>query len=137
MARILVVEDEPSIALILTQILTEAGHEVSSAADGNQGLECLRRGPVPDLVILDLLMPGVGGKAVLEEMRSTPALGSIPVILVTGAAPSSRDFPPAGHYQALLAKPFRLDDAQRIVEDCLVRFPRTAQAPADGARPAR
>jgi len=119
MARVLVIEDEPAIALILTEVLSAEGHIVESAADGAAGLTRLHERAAPDVVLLDLIMPGVGGRAVLAAMRSEPPLAGIPVILVTGAVPSSRDFPAPDQYQALLTKPFQLTDVVAAVERCL------------------
>ncbi len=121
MARILVIEDEPAIALILSEVLSGEGHTVQASADGTAGLERLHRYPAPDVVLLDLLMPGVGGRAVLAAMRSESSLAAIPVILVTGAVQSSADFPPPDQYQALLPKPFQLADVVAAVERCLAR----------------
>lgn len=120
MARILIVEDEPAIALVLSELLTGEGHVCETAADGQRGLARLHQLPAPDLVLLDLLMPGVGGKAVLTAMRAEPSLAMIPVIVVTGAVTSGRDFPSSELYQGLLPKPFQLTDIVATVERCLV-----------------
>ncbi len=119
MARILVAEDEPSIVLVLTELLSGEGHDVEAVPNGGACLSRLQNMPLPDLVLLDLLMPGLGGRQVLASMRADPALRDVPVVLVTGAVPSSRDFPPAEQYQALLAKPFQLTGVLEIVGRCL------------------
>lgn len=68
MARILVVDDEPQIRRALRAGLERAGHAVSTADTGEQGLDMAATAP-PDLVILDLAMPGIDGFAVCEELR--------------------------------------------------------------------
>jgi CheY-like chemotaxis protein len=116
--RVLIIEDEPAIAMILSEVLRDHGHEPSVAPTGIAGLAELARDPVPDVVLLDLFMPGLGGRAVLESMRAQPRTRDIPVVVVTGAVPSTADFPPVGSYQALLSKPFNLVDVIAIVEGC-------------------
>ncbi len=110
MAHILVIEDEAAIAMALQGALSDEGHEVATAADGLQGLASLGQSPLPDIVLVDLLMPRAGGRVVVETMRADPRLQSIPVVLITGAARDTEAFPPAGSYQALIFKPFDLFD---------------------------
>lgn len=106
MARVLVVEDEETIAMVLQQTLEFTGHKVSRATNGRTGLAALQSGPAPDLVLVDLFMPVMNGRAMLEAMRTYPELAQIPAVLVTGAVPCKEDFPPESTYQALIAKPF-------------------------------
>jgi DNA-binding response OmpR family regulator len=91
-ARVLVVEDDPSVRGLLHTLLTGEGYEVSTASDGLAGLVKASTAK-PDLMLLDLMMPDLGGVRVLEELRSDPALADVPVIVVTGkleAVPSLR-----------------------------------------------
>jgi CheY-like chemotaxis protein len=67
-ALILVVDDEFSIAEVVESILLDAGHEVVTAANGQQGLERLRD-RLPDLVLVDFMMPIMDGPAMLEAMK--------------------------------------------------------------------
>jgi CheY-like chemotaxis protein len=121
MARVLVIEDEATIALILSEVLREQGHEAVTVSGGAAGLDWLRESPPPDVVLLDLFMPGLGGRDVLKAMRSDPRLKDVPVVLVTGAVPSVEDFPPNGTYQALITKPFDLSDITETIDACLRR----------------
>lgn len=98
MARVLVIEDEPTIATVLAQALTYMGHQVVSVPDGQAGLQHLAEAPLPDIILLDLFMPAMGGKAFLREMRAQPHLDQVPVVLLTGAVPTREDFPPEEHY---------------------------------------
>jgi DNA-binding response OmpR family regulator len=91
-ARVLVVEDDPSVRGLLHTLLTGEGYEVTTASDGLAGLVKASTAK-PDLMLLDLMMPDLGGVRVLEELRSDPALSDVPVIVVTGkleAVPSLR-----------------------------------------------
>lgn len=79
---VLVVEDDPSVRGLLTTLLLAEGYEVKAAADGLSAL--VKATAQPALVLLDLMMPDLGGVRVLEEMRNDPKLSGIPVIVVTG-----------------------------------------------------
>ena len=81
--KILVVEDDPSVRGLLQTLLSAEGYDVATASDGLAGLVKATSSP-PALVLLDLMMPDLGGVRVLEEMRDDPDLSDIPVIVVTG-----------------------------------------------------
>jgi CheY-like chemotaxis protein len=85
MARILVVDDEPDILLLLRFNLESAGHEVLLAADGMKALERIEADH-PDAVLLDVMMPVLDGWGVLERLRDHPAH---PPVLVVTAYPSA------------------------------------------------
>jgi DNA-binding response OmpR family regulator len=89
---VLVVEDDPSVRGLLQTLLSAEGYQVVTASDGLAGL-VKATATHPSLVLLDLMMPDLGGVRVLEEMRDDPELADIPVIVVTGkidAIPSMR-----------------------------------------------
>lgn len=91
--RVLVVEDDPSVRGLLQTLLSTEGYEVATASDGLAGLVKAAALP-PALVLLDLMMPDLGGVRVLEEMADDLELASVPVIVVTGkidAVPAMRD----------------------------------------------
>jgi DNA-binding response OmpR family regulator len=91
--EVLVVEDDPSVRGLLHTLLSAEGYEVATASDGLAGL-VKASASKPALVLLDLMMPDLGGVRVLEELRDDPALADIPVIVVTGkvdAVPGMRD----------------------------------------------
>lgn len=132
MASVLIIEDEPTIAMVLSEALSDEGYETRTEPDGTAGLQRLREEPLPQVVILDLFMPGLSGRAVLEAMRNDPRLAAIPVILVTGAVPRTEDFPPETTYQALLSKPFSLEDLVTSVRRCLEEQANKAKRTAGG-----
>ena len=90
---VLVVEDDPSVRGLLKTLLTAEGYDVQVASDGIAGL--VKASTVrPSLMLLDLMMPDLGGVRVLEELSHDPALAGIPVVVVTGkleAVPALRD----------------------------------------------
>jgi DNA-binding response OmpR family regulator len=103
--RVLVVEDDPSVRGLLQTILEDEALEVILAADGEEGL-ALARSVAPDVVLLDVMMPGLGGPDVIRRLRRPD--GSLPfaVLVVTGAAeviaPLRSELGP----EAVLEKPF-------------------------------
>lgn len=76
------VDDEPTVRDVVAQYLRRDGHEVVEAADGAEALVLLEQDP-PDLVVLDQMLPGVGGLEVLRRLRST---SDVPVIILTALA---------------------------------------------------
>ncbi len=83
--KILVIDDDKDIRVIMTEILDQSGYEVFTAGSGQQGLD-LAAQMVPNLIILDLMMPGMDGWTVLTKLQHKPALADIPVIILSGAS---------------------------------------------------
>lgn len=82
MARILIVDDSPTEIHILTGILQKGGHEISTAPDGEKGVAAARE-IKPDLVLMDVVMPGMNGFQATRQLSRDPETASIPVIIVT------------------------------------------------------
>ena len=80
---VLVVDDDDESRAILAEILGRAGYEMVQAQDGRQGLELARR-RTPDLIVLDLLMPGMDGWSFRLAQRADPALAHVPVLVLSG-----------------------------------------------------
>jgi len=80
--RILVVDDTPTNVKLLVDMLTAAGYVVQSAASGAEALQAIAAA-APDLVLLDVMMPGMTGFEVCEKVRADPAIALLPVVLVT------------------------------------------------------
>jgi len=85
--RILVVDDTPQNIKLLSDILAAKGYEVSTAANGEQALESIAKIP-PDLVLLDIMMPGLNGYEVCRKIRENPATALLPVVLCTSLDPN-------------------------------------------------
>ncbi|MGB0114043.1 MAG: response regulator transcription factor [Ilumatobacteraceae bacterium] len=85
MTKVLVVDDEPTVREVVAGYLRRDGHEVAEAADGTTALELLQADP-PDLIVLDMMLPGVHGLDILRHVRST---SEIPVIMLTARAEES------------------------------------------------
>jgi two-component system, OmpR family, phosphate regulon response regulator PhoB len=81
-AQILVVEDEPDIAALVAYHLTRAGYAVRTAVDGEEALRIIDA-DLPDLVVLDLMLPTTSGLDVLKQVRASPEIAHLPVVLLT------------------------------------------------------
>ncbi len=113
--RVVVADDDPDIVDILTFNLMTAGYEVESAGDGEAALELVTRS-VPDLVVLDVMMPKMDGLAVLAALKAEPATKEIPVVMLT-AKSSDTDLwngweAGADYY---ITKPFDLEELLRFI----------------------
>jgi twitching motility two-component system response regulator PilH len=86
MARILVIDDERSVAHVMRLLLEQRGHEVVVADDGSRGLALAQR-QTPDVILLDLMMPIMDGFATLQALRSNVRTAPIPVVIVTALQP--------------------------------------------------
>jgi DNA-binding response OmpR family regulator len=88
MATVLVADDDPDIRDLVVLKLELAGMEVLAAEDGTEALRKAREGH-PDLIVLDLMMPGMSGLDVCRELRQDPAFAKVPIIMLTAKAQES------------------------------------------------
>lgn len=119
--RVLVVDDEPTIREIIADALRESGFDVRSAANGAYALDLLR-GWVPQVIVLDLMMPRMDGVGFSESLRRNPRLAAIPLLLVTAAYAPHAAAERIGA-RATLTKPFELDDLVDLVVEFAGRPP--------------
>jgi CheY-like chemotaxis protein len=87
--KVLIVDDEPEAIDFATAVLEEDGYSALSAEDGIEGMEKVRT-EKPDLVLLDIMMPGKGGIAMYRDLRKDEETKDIPVIIITGVARGQR-----------------------------------------------
>ncbi len=114
---VLVVDDERDNRELLEIVLSSSGHRVLLAASGEEALECMTAQP-PDLVLLDLMMPGMSGYDVVRLIKANPTLSQIPVVMVTALDGPERKLALQAGAQGFLTKP--LDRAQLTA--CLTQF---------------
>ncbi len=123
-ADILLVEDNPGDIQLTRLALLESGidHNLHAVQSGDDAIAYLRReppyadAPRPDLILLDLNMPGRPGHAVLKELKADPALKSIPVvILTTSGAPQDIDRAYANHANSYITKPMGFEQFREEV----------------------
>ncbi|HUL60612.1 MAG TPA: response regulator [Anaeromyxobacteraceae bacterium] len=103
--RILVVDDNEALRENMCELLESEGFEVSAVADGHAALRRVELEPRPDVVLLDLMLPGLDGKQVAAAIRAEPRYAGVRIVIVTGLppGPQSRKAIPA---DAFVAKPF-------------------------------
>lgn len=100
--RILVVDDDPSVRFLLRLILESAGHEVSEAQHGVAALLRIKAA-LPDLVVTDIMMPVMDGRALIKHLRSHARTVGLPILAIT-ANPGAMEA--AGEADCVLGKPF-------------------------------
>lgn len=121
-ARVLVVDDSPTILRVVRSILTRHGYEAETARDGAAGIEMIRQGPKFDLVLLDFVMPRMNGYQFCRELRASPEHRELPVVLMSAKADRI-----GGHFVQemgavfALAKPFDPRTLLATVEGALAR----------------
>ena len=117
---VLLVEDDTMIAKLLKHLLGSAGFEVATAENRTEILKSFARTPLPDVVLLDVLLPDVNGFEVLAKLRAHPVLSTIPVVMLTGNA-SREDVLTGlmGGADGYITKPFNLDRVVSVVQDVL------------------
>ncbi|MBI4186016.1 MAG: response regulator [Chloroflexi bacterium] len=131
MPRILVVENEANVRKLVRANLTASGYSVLLAADGEEGLKQARLQNA-DLILLDLMMPGMSGWDVLEALKARQDLQKIPVIIMTAAVKENQEDGKRANAMGAagyLSKPFTIDELLRQVRQALKRDGDTGNAP--------
>ena len=129
MARILIADDDAHIVTLVERTLSRSGHEMTTAHTGAEALERLKRG-VPDLVILDIVMPALTGIDVCRHMRMHPTLSTVPILFLTMKEDIQTKI--AGFEAGCddyLTKPFHVNELELRVK-ALLRH--TIKAPSSG-----
>ena len=110
-ATVLVVDDDPAIRFLLFRVLLEEGYRVETAADGKQALDAIAK-RLPDLILLDVDMPGINGLEVCRRLKESPRTRLVPVVIVTAQGDLSRRLNAWDDgADDFLAKPFHLSVA--------------------------
>ncbi|MCM2264833.1 MAG: response regulator [Desulfuromonadales bacterium] len=132
--RILIAEDHQPLAESLLQLLKNRGYQAEHAADGIAALRTIAAAP-PDLLLLDLKLPGLHGVELLKKLRQSPRTAQLPVIIVSGVYKGDQ-YHQAGaalgvrHY---LEKPFKAGDLLSAISQCLPAAPAIVQAATQAA----
>jgi two-component system phosphate regulon response regulator PhoB len=125
-ADILIVEDHPTMREAMRMVLEHEGFVIREAADGSAAIAMAREQP-PDLVFLDLNIPGMAGTDVLKNLKGDPATAAVRVIIVTATGEEERDHVLSLWADEYFTKPFSPLALLRTVERVL-----SAGAPEDG-----
>ncbi|MEK7437468.1 MAG: response regulator [Pseudomonadota bacterium] len=123
MARILLIDDDEASLDFMRHVMRVDGHELAHAADGEQGLALVQQFR-PELIICDVVMPHLGGYAVLETVRADPQFSKLPVLLFSAfMTEEARAMALQRGATEVLAKPFDLEQLHGAVGRCLGQRP--------------
>jgi len=115
--HVLVIDDDARNVFAITSSLELHGIEVTHASDGRQGIEVLRANPETDLILTDIMMPGMDGYATMTAIRQMPEFESLPIIAVTARAmPSDREKSLAAGANDYVTKPVDTDELMACME---------------------
>jgi len=117
-STVLVIEDDSIQREGLAAVLRQQGFTVLTAENGRDALNCLSSG-IPDIILLDMQMPGWDGWWFLEQRKSLPALASVPVIITTAIPVASREWASSLSATGLLRKPFEVEPLLDEISRCL------------------
>ncbi len=118
---ILIVEDEQSMQRALKSKLEHAGYQVRTASDGEEAMSVLKDSSLPDLVLLDLIMPRMDGITVLRQMKADERLRAVPVVILTNLSAGDKvaEAMQLGTFDFLVKANYSLDDVLKKVADRL------------------
>ncbi|MEW9573183.1 PleD family two-component system response regulator [Rhodanobacter sp. Si-c] len=133
--RMLVVDDSPTICAVLGRMLEQDAYAVQKAGDGERALE-LAKAELPELIFLDIVLPGINGFAVLRALRHDPLTAHIPIVMISGNPQATEQF----YVQRFgaddfIRKPFGRVDVHASIET-LVRAGRLGARPLELPQPA-
>jgi CheY-like chemotaxis protein len=122
MKKVLVADDRPTGRELVRAVLENSGYDVFEAADGAEALRVARE-QQPNLIILDIHMPGRDGFGVVEELRKDEQFATTPIIALTASAmQGDRERAMAMGFTGYITKPIRLDalrqEVERLLSDC-------------------
>jgi CheY-like chemotaxis protein len=110
MARVVVIDDEDSVAEVCATVLRAGGHNVATAHDAEEGLRLIHE-MLPDVVVSDIRMPGIDGHQLVLALKSQPSTTQIPVLLMSGHCLAEKK-----NCDAFIAKPFCVPEFLAMVQ---------------------
>jgi len=114
--KVLVVDDDPAILEICSDLLQTEGYTVSVATNGQQALEQIRTDP-PQVILMDIMMPVLDGVEACRQVKANPATAEIPVVLMSARTNLTRQSQELASADALVAKPFDIDHLLNTIHD--------------------
>ena len=119
-ARILVVDDDPEIVTMLSTRLAKRGYTVSTASDGHKAIELTKK-ELPDVVLLDVMMPGKSGWEVARAIKQDPATHAVKIVMVSAIGEKTNEITaPIYGADAHVDKPFEFEHLERVIAQLLV-----------------
>jgi len=132
--KVLIVDDDSDFRKVTGLSLSDSGYKVFEASSGREAINLARQAR-PDLILLDILMPGLDGYETCRQLKTNPATGHIPIIVLTALGdPATRYKAQQAGADACVAKPVRLQELHEQVKRLLRRYElfRRARRRADG-----
>ncbi|WP_038250083.1 response regulator [Ghiorsea bivora] len=122
MANILVADDDPLNLTLACEILKQSGHQAQQASCGEAVVQLAMQQPPPDLIVLDIMMPGLGGIGALHELRGEERTRDIPIVALTAMA-MTNDYKRLIElgFDAYVSKPFKVEEFVAQVQTLLDR----------------
>ena len=118
--RILVVDDDPALQKLINVLLTRAGMEAVPAANAAEAVQILRAGPLPQVIVLDLMLPDVSGMEFLKQMRAKQTFDHLPVLILSALAdPDQIREGLASGADRYLTKPYLANNLITTIQDLL------------------
>jgi two-component system cell cycle response regulator DivK len=137
MATVLVVEDNPANMKLTSLLLNSAGHQVLPAVDAETGLR-LAHDQQPDLILMDIQLPGMDGLTATAILKQDPATAAIPIIALSALAmKADRERSQTAGCDAYIVKPLRYKELYAVMEDLLKAPQPPANHPVPPSRPTR
>lgn len=123
--RVLLIEDEPNIIEAIRFLLTRDGWDVNTHSDGTDAVEVVQEAK-PDLVILDMMLPGRSGMDILRDLREIVELAGLPVLMLTARGQSrDRDMAEKAGVSRFMTKPFSNTEVLTAVRDLVAQASRS------------
>ena len=118
---ILVVDDDPEIVTMLNTRLTKRGYKVTTASDGNRALELAKRDR-PDMVLLDVMMPGKSGWEVARALKQDPVTQDVKIVMVSAIGEKTNEITaPIYGADAHVDKPFEFEKLEKVISGLVAR----------------
>jgi CheY-like chemotaxis protein len=112
MKNILIIEDDESIRTMIASVLEIEGYSISAASNGKHAIDIISKGPTPDIILLDMMMPVMNGWDFLDFIRSNAATAKIPIVVVSAYSEIAKSVKP----QAVVPKPVQLKSLLSAIE---------------------
>ena len=118
--KILVVDDDPEISSLVQYTLESMGHQVQVCDNGREVIATLRSYK-PDLLLLDVMLPGIDGYSLASQITEDADTKKLPIIVLSALEPSRAMFQRFSQVAAFLTKPFNTDDLMEAVKNALTK----------------
>ncbi|GAB4033555.1 MAG: hypothetical protein Fur0012_13370 [Elusimicrobiota bacterium] len=118
MSKIMVVDDDPEISSLVQYTLESLGHTIKVCDNGREVIDAIKDFK-PELMVMDVMLPGIDGYSLTSKITEDPQMASIPIIVLSALEPSRSMFSKFNQVSAFLTKPFNTDDLLEAVKNAL------------------